>query len=66
MPVAEELAVGKPRFAPRARVAPDLSHPAMTVNLDAGSIEHVVNDTGARVDSTAPGVPSYVVDYPAP
>jgi formate dehydrogenase major subunit len=32
---AEELAVGKPRFAPRARVAPDLSHPAMTVNLDA-------------------------------
>jgi hypothetical protein len=38
----------------------------MTVNLEAGSIEHVVNDTGARVDSTAPGVPSYVVDYPAP
>ena len=40
-------------------------HHVMTVNLDAGSIEHVVNDTGARVDSTAPGVPSYVVDYPA-
>jgi hypothetical protein len=38
----------------------------MTVNLEAGSIEHVVNDTGARVDSTAPGVPSYVVDHPAP
>ena len=32
---AEELAVGKPRFAPRPRIAPDLSHPAMTVNLDA-------------------------------
>ncbi|MET0964345.1 MAG: formate dehydrogenase subunit alpha [Noviherbaspirillum sp.] len=32
---AEELAVGKPRFAPRARVASDLSHPAMAVNLDA-------------------------------
>jgi len=32
---AEELAVGKPRFAPRARVAPDLSHPAIAVNLDA-------------------------------
>ena len=41
-------------------------HHVLTVNLDAGSIEHVVNDTGARVDSTAPGVPSYVVDYPAP
>ena len=32
---AEELAVGKPRFAPRARTAPDLSHPAIAVNLDA-------------------------------
>ena len=32
---AGELAVGKPRFAPRARVAPDLSHPAIAVNLDA-------------------------------
>lgn len=41
-------------------------HHVMTVNLDAGSIEHVVNGVGARVDSTAPGVPSYVVDYPAP
>ncbi|WP_439937196.1 hypothetical protein ACS3YM_14820 [Nocardia sp. N13] len=40
-------------------------HHVLTVNLDAGSIEHVVNDTGARVDSSAPGVPSYVVDYPA-
>ncbi|GAB3018411.1 hypothetical protein GCM10011376_00630 [Nocardioides flavus (ex Wang et al. 2016)] len=41
-------------------------HHVMTVNLEAGSIEHVVNDTGARVDSDAPGVPSYVVDFPAP
>jgi hypothetical protein len=41
-------------------------HHVLTVNLEAGSIEHVVNDTGARVDSTAPGRPSYVVDYPAP
>ena len=41
-------------------------HHVLTVNLEAGSIEHVVNDTGARVDSTAPGIPSYVVDYPAP
>ena len=40
-------------------------HHVLTVNLEAGSIEHVVNDVGARVDSSAPGVPSYVVDYPA-
>jgi hypothetical protein len=40
-------------------------HHVLTVNLEAGSIEHVVNDTGARVDSNAPGIPSYVVDYPA-
>ncbi|HVL10905.1 MAG TPA: molybdopterin-dependent oxidoreductase, partial [Burkholderiaceae bacterium] len=30
-----KLNVGKPRFAPRAAVAPDLSHPAIAVNLDA-------------------------------
>ena len=41
-------------------------HHVLTVNLEAGSIEHVVNDTGARVDSNAPGIPSYVVDFPAP
>ncbi|GAA4111963.1 discoidin domain-containing protein [Knoellia locipacati] len=41
-------------------------HHVLTVNLDAGAIEHVVNDTGARVDSTRSGQPSYVVDYPAP
>src|SRR5437867_2091501 len=29
------LAIGKPRFAPRAQPAADLSHPAMAVNLDA-------------------------------
>ncbi len=29
------LDVGKPRFAPRERVAADLSHPAIAVNLDA-------------------------------
>jgi len=29
------LAIGKPRFAARAQPAPDLSHPAMAVNLDA-------------------------------
>jgi hypothetical protein len=38
----------------------------MTVNLAAGTIQHVVNGVGAQVDSSAPGVPSYVVQYPAP
>jgi formate dehydrogenase major subunit len=32
---AGRLAVGKPRFAPRARIEPDVSHPAIAVNLDA-------------------------------
>ncbi|HZF80162.1 MAG TPA: molybdopterin-dependent oxidoreductase, partial [Rubrivivax sp.] len=32
---AGKLAVGKPRFAARQQPQPDLSHPAMTVNLDA-------------------------------
>ncbi len=32
---AARLAVGKPRFAARARVAQDASHAAITVNLDA-------------------------------
>lgn len=39
-------------------------HHVMTVNLSAGTIDHVVNDTGAPVDSTATGVPSYVVEFP--
>src|SRR6516165_2524482 len=29
------LGIGKPRFEPRMQPAPDLSHPAMAVNLDA-------------------------------
>jgi formate dehydrogenase major subunit len=29
------LGIGKPRFAARAQPAPDISHPAMAVNLDA-------------------------------
>jgi formate dehydrogenase major subunit len=32
---SERLGVGKPRFAPRARVQADYSHPAIAVNLDA-------------------------------
>jgi formate dehydrogenase major subunit len=32
---ARKLGVGTPRFEARAKVAPDLSHPAIAVNLDA-------------------------------
>src|SRR5437762_1121756 len=31
----QRLGVGKPRFASRAQPAPDITHPAMAVNLDA-------------------------------
>jgi hypothetical protein len=36
----------------------------LTVNLSAGTIDHVVNDTGAPVTTEAIGVPSYVVSFP--
>lgn len=36
----------------------------LTVNLDAGTIEHVVNGVGAPVTAANPGVPSYVERYP--
>lgn len=39
-------------------------HDLLTVNLSAGTIDHVVNDTGAPVTTNAVGVPSYVVGYP--
>jgi len=32
---ADWIGLGRPRFAPREQPAPDLSHPAMAVNLDA-------------------------------
>jgi hypothetical protein len=42
-------------------------HHLLTVNLSGpGVVEHVVNDTGGRVDSTNKSEPSYVVNYPAP
>ncbi|ABS05203.1 hypothetical protein [Kineococcus radiotolerans] len=41
-------------------------HHVLTVNLSAGTIDHVVNDTGAPVDNSNTGTPSYVVDYPVP
>ncbi len=40
-------------------------HHVLTVNLDAGTIRHVVNDVGEQVDATRSGRPSYVSDYPA-
>jgi hypothetical protein len=36
----------------------------MTVNLSAGTIEHVVNGVGGQVDNSNTGVPAYVLRYP--
>jgi hypothetical protein len=36
----------------------------LTVNLSAGTIDHVVNDTGAPATTDAIGVPSFVVSFP--
>ncbi|GAB1645573.1 adenylyl cyclase [Krasilnikovia sp. MM14-A1259] len=40
-------------------------HHIMTVNLSAGTIDHVVNGVGGPADTTKVGQPVYVVDYPA-
>jgi hypothetical protein len=40
-------------------------HDVLTVELGAGTLDHVVNDTGAPVTSGAVGVPSYLVRFPA-
>jgi len=39
-------------------------HHIMTVNLSAGTIDHVVNGVGDPADTTRIGVPVYIVDYP--
>jgi hypothetical protein len=39
-------------------------HDLLTVDLAAGTIDHVINDTGAPVTPDAVGVPSNVVSYP--
>ena len=39
-------------------------HHIMTVNLSAGTIQHVVNGVGGTADTTKVGVPQYVTDYP--
>lgn len=41
-------------------------HHVMTVNLSAGTIEHVVNDVGEAADTTRVGQPVFVTDYPTP
>jgi hypothetical protein len=39
-------------------------HHLLTVNLSAGTIDHVVNDAGAPATTDAIGVPSFVVSFP--
>ena len=39
-------------------------HHILTVNLSAGTINHVVNGVGGPADTTRIGVPVYIVDYP--
>lgn len=41
-------------------------HHIMTVNLSAGTIEHVVNGVGSAADIPSSGTPQFVVEYPAP
>jgi hypothetical protein len=41
-------------------------HHIMTVNLSAGTIQHVVNGVGTQADNSNTGAPRYIVDYPAP
>ncbi len=40
-------------------------HHIMTVNLSAGTIDHVVNGVGDAADTTRVGQPVYINDYPA-
>ena len=39
-------------------------HHVMTVNLGAGTIDHVVNGVGGPADVSRIGAPVYIVDYP--
>jgi hypothetical protein len=38
----------------------------MTVNLSAGTIDHVVNGVGAAADTSKVGQPVFVTDDPLP
>ncbi|MEE6311450.1 adenylyl cyclase [Plantactinospora veratri] len=40
-------------------------HHVMTVNLSAGTIDHVVNGVGEAADTTRVGAPVYLAEYPA-
>lgn len=40
-------------------------HHIMTVNLSAGTIQHVVNGVGGQADNSNTGTPQYIVDFPA-
>jgi hypothetical protein len=39
-------------------------HHIMTVNLSAGTIDHVVNGVGGSANTSNIGVPVYIVEYP--
>jgi len=39
-------------------------HDVLTVELGAGTLDHVVNDTGDPVTSAAVGIPSYLTTFP--
>ena len=41
-------------------------HHLLTVNLSAGTIDHVVNGLGGPADKTKVGVPVYIVNFPTP
>ncbi|HVQ95770.1 MAG TPA: hypothetical protein VMU51_32395 [Mycobacteriales bacterium] len=41
-------------------------HHIMTVNLSAGTIDHVVNGVGGPADTSRIGVPVFIGDHPAP
>ena len=41
-------------------------HHILTVNLSAGTIDHVVNDTGGQVDNSNTGTPAFVAEFPVP
>ncbi|MGH9214291.1 MAG: adenylyl cyclase [Acidimicrobiales bacterium] len=41
-------------------------HHIMTVNLGAGTVDHVVNGLGEAADTTRVGAPVYILDHPAP
>ena len=61
--------LGIPIEASTAFQVPDTAgvqmHDLLTVFLNgSGGIEHVVNDTGAAVNSASAGTPSDVISYP--